>query len=70
MTKLGHPEFTPHDLRRTFVTAEEAAGTDIKTISAMVGHSSTELTLNTYTASTDEMKRQVAERKQERHNKA
>ena len=68
MTKLGHPEFTPHDLRRTFVTAEEASGTDIKTISAMVGHSTTELTLNTYTASTDEMKRQAADRRQQRHD--
>lgn len=69
VTKLGHPEFTPHDLRRTFITEEEAAGTDIKTISAIAGHSSTDLTLNTYTASTDEMKRRAAERKQERHTK-
>lgn len=69
MTKLGHPDFTPHDLRRTFITEEEAAGTDIKTIAAIAGHSSTDLTLNTYTASTDEMKRRAAERKQERHTK-
>ena len=69
MTRLGHPEFTPHDLRKTFVTSEEAAGTDIKTIASMVGHSTTELTLNTYTASTDEMKRQSAENRQKRHEK-
>lgn len=69
MKKLGHPEFSPHILRKTFITEEEAAGTDIKTISAMAGHSSTDLTLSTYAASTDEMKRRAAERKQERHTK-
>lgn len=68
-TKLGHPEITIHTLRKTFVTNEEREGTDIKTISAMVGHSASDITLDIYTASTNEMKRQAAERKQQRHEK-
>lgn len=62
---IGHPEITLHTLRKTFVTNEEQAGTDIKTIGSMVGHKSTELTLEVYTAATKEMKRQAAKRKQE-----
>ena len=61
---LGHPEITLHTLRKTFVTNEERVGTDIKTISSMVGHSATGITLDVYTASTNEMKREAAQRKQ------
>jgi integrase len=61
---IGHPEITLHTLRKTFVTNEEQAGTDIKTIGSMVGHKSTELTLEVYTAATKEMKRKAAQRKQ------
>ena len=67
--KLGRPELTLHTLRKTFITNEEKDGTDIKTISAMVGHSASSITLDVYTASTNEMKRQAAERKQQRHEK-
>ncbi len=67
--RLGHPEVTLHTLRKTFITNEEKAGTDIKTIAAMAGHSTTGITLDVYTASTDEMKRQAAERRQQRHEK-
>jgi len=66
-TRLGHPEITLHTLRKTFITNEERAGTDVKTIASMAGHSTTGITLDVYTASTNEMKRQAAERKQERH---
>lgn len=65
--RLGHPEITLHTLRKTFITNEERAGTDVKTIAAMAGHSTAGITLDVYTASTNEMKRQAAERKQERH---
>ena len=34
----GIPKFTPHDLRRTFVTNLLQDGTDIKTVSDMAGH--------------------------------
>lgn len=61
---LGHPEITLHTLRKTFVTNEERVGTDIKTISSMVGHSASGITLDVYTASTNEMKREAAQRKQ------
>lgn len=66
--RLGHPEITLHTLRKTYITNEEAAGTDVKTIASMAGHSTAGITLDVYTASTNEMKRKAAERKQERHS--
>lgn len=66
---IGHPEITLHTLRKTFVTNEEQAGTDVKTIGSMVGHKSSEITLDIYTAATKEMKREAARRKQASHEK-
>lgn len=66
---IGHPEITLHTLRKTFVTNEEQAGTDIKTIGSMVGHKSSDLTLDIYTAATKEMKREAAKRKQAEYDK-
>lgn len=66
---IGHPEITLHTLRKTFVTNEEYAGTDIKTIGSMVGHKSSDLTLDVYTAATKEMKREAAARKQAEYEK-
>lgn len=68
-TELGHPELTPHALRRTFVSREIAAGTDVKTVSALVGHSSIDITLTTYAATTEDRKREAAARRQQRHDK-
>lgn len=62
--ELRHPEITLHTLRKTFVTNEEKAGTDVKTISSMVGHKSMDITLEVYAAATKEMKREAALRKQ------
>ncbi|MCI1665845.1 MAG: site-specific integrase [Atopobiaceae bacterium] len=39
---------TFHDLRHTFATRAIAAGVDVKTVSSVLGHSDTSLTLNTY----------------------
>jgi integrase len=38
----------PHDLRHTAATAWLAAGVDVKTVQAWLGHASAELTLNLY----------------------
>ncbi len=51
-----------HDLRHTFATTALANGMDIKTLSAMIGHISSETTLNIYTHTTDSMKRSAADK--------
>ena len=52
---------TLHDLRHTFATYLVAEGTDIKTVSSLMGHSNAAMTLNTY-ASADPHARQSAVR--------
>ena len=49
-----------HDLRHTFATMALENGIDIKTLSAMIGHISTETTLNIYSHITDTMQKQAA----------
>lgn len=49
-----------HDLRHTFATTALANGTDVKTLSVMIGHISSETTLNIYTHITDNMQRSAA----------
>jgi len=49
-----------HDLRRTFATMALQNGVDPKTVSGMLGHYSTEFTLDVYTNVTKEMKRDAA----------
>ncbi len=49
-----------HDLRHTFATMALENGMDIKTLSAMIGHISTETTLNIYFHITDNMRVQAA----------
>lgn len=51
-----------HDLRHTFATMALENGMDIKTLSAMIGHVSTETTLNIYSHITDTMRQQAAVR--------
>ena len=51
-----------HDLRHTFATMALENGMDIKTLSAMIGHISSETTLNIYSHITDTMQQQVAVR--------
>ena len=49
-----------HDLRHTFATMSLEHGMDIKTLSTIIGHASMETTLDTYTHSTDELRRRAA----------
>ncbi|MBQ8204122.1 MAG: tyrosine-type recombinase/integrase [Clostridia bacterium] len=49
-----------HDLRHTFTTTALANGMDVKTLSSIIGHVSSQTTLDTYLHSTHEMRRQAA----------
>ena len=49
-----------HDLRHTFATMALENGMDVKTLSAMIGHVSSETTLNIYSHVTDIMRAQAA----------
>ncbi len=49
-----------HDLRHTFATMAIENGMDIKTLSDMIGHISSETTLNIYSHITDTMREQAA----------
>ena len=50
-----------HDLRHTFATVALQNGVDIKTLSGMLGHYSSDFTLDTYTHVTGDMQRTAAE---------
>ncbi len=49
-----------HDLRHTFATMAIENGMDVKTLSAMIGHVSAEITLDIYSHITDTMQQQAA----------
>jgi integrase len=46
--RAGLPHITFHTLRHHLAEALRAAGTDIKTISSLLGHSTTQITMNIY----------------------
>lgn len=53
--------FCPHMTRHTYTTLAYSAGVDVKAVSEMLGHSSTSVTLDTYTHLTDDKKREQEE---------
>ncbi len=59
-----------HDLRHTFATMALENDMDIKTLSAMIGHISTETTMNVYAHATEEMQRAAARKIDEAIGKA
>ncbi len=51
-----------HDLRHTFATTSVGNGMDIKTLSTILGHISSKTTIDIYLHSTDEMKKNAADK--------
>ena len=60
LERAGCRQVRFHDLRHTFATLALENGMDIKTLSATIGHVSTETTLNIYAHVTDTMRQQAA----------
>ena len=57
----GLPEVRLHDLRHTFASLALQNGTDIKTVSGMLGHSDAAFTLRTYTHTSSLAQHQAAD---------
>ena len=62
LTEAGLPNIRFHDLRRTFAPHALASGVDVKTLSTIIGHTSSATTPNIYAHVTDDMQRQAAAR--------
>ena len=56
------PKIRLHDLRHSHATLALSAGTDLKTISAALGHSTISITANTYVHAIESMQRSHADR--------
>jgi len=53
---------SPHKLRHAFATLQLGLGTDLKVISECLGHSSIQITCDTYLHVSEELKRTAADR--------
>lgn len=60
LERAGCPKVRFHDLRHTFATMALENGIDIKSLSAMLGHISSETTIDIYSHITDTMRQQAA----------
>lgn len=60
LERSGCKKIRFHDLRHTFATTALANGMDVKTLSTIIGHVSSQTTLDIYLHSTDEMQRLAA----------
>jgi integrase len=60
--RFGLPEVRLHDLRHSYATIALAAGTDLKTISTSLGHSTIAITANVYAHVTESLHRENAAR--------
>lgn len=68
--RIGHPEITLHTLRKAFITNMIHAGEDVKNVAAQVGHSTSAITLQVYTAERREDMEKAAERRQKEYESA
>ena len=59
--KLGLPPLRFHDLRHLQATLLINNGANVKSVSKRLGHSKTDITLNTYTSTLDVVDKQIAE---------
>ena len=59
--EAGFPDLKFHELRHTQATQLLAAGMDVKTVQARLGHASASLTLNQYAHAVPEKDRECAE---------
>ena len=64
VTSIGRPDARIHDMRHTAATIAIAAGSDIKSVQALMGHSSAAFTLNVYTHASERMMEDTAARMQ------
>ena len=62
LKKAGLPDIRFHDLRHTFATLALTNGVDAKTVSNMLGHSSSSFTLDVYTHVTTQMQQAAADK--------
>ena len=62
LKRAGLPRIRFHDLRHTFATMSLENGMDVKTLSSIIGHVSSQTTLDIYLHSTQEMRRQAAKK--------
>lgn len=58
--RLGFPNFRIHDLRHSYITWLVSQGVDPKTVSVLVGHADTRLTLDIYTKAQEHLKKAAA----------
>lgn len=59
LKKVGIKHHTYHDIRHTFASRAISNGIDVKTVSELLGHTTVEMTLNTYTHISDDQKREA-----------
>ena len=62
--KIGRPDARPHDLRHSCATLALAAGSDIKSVQGLMGHSTPSFTLSVYAHSSAKMQEDTAARMQ------
>lgn len=61
LKRLGVNPHTFHDLRHTFASRAIASGADPRSVADLMGHTTVEMTLNTYTHTDEERRRKVVE---------
>ena len=61
LKRLGIEPHTFHDLRHTFASRAIASGADPRSVADLMGHTTVEMTLNTYTHTDEEQRRKVVQ---------